>query len=38
VSIVRGDASVGFLQQDVDTFVFAALVSRDGGESLENSQ
>ena len=38
VSIVRGDASVGFLQQDVDTFVFAALVSRDGSESLDNSQ
>lgn len=36
VSVVRGDGSVGFLSQDVDNFVYVALVTRDGGEALDN--
>ena len=35
VQIVKGDGSVQFLGQDVDNFVYVAMVSRDGGESLD---
>jgi len=38
VQVVKGDGSVTFLQQDVDNFVYVAMVSRDGGESLDVSQ
>ena len=38
VSVARGDGSIGFLAQDVDNFVYVALVTRDGGESLDNAQ
>ena len=36
VSVVRGDASVGFLRQDIDNYVYCAMVSRDGGEALSD--
>lgn len=38
VSILRGDGSVGFLAQDIDNFVYVAMVTRDGGESLNADQ
>lgn len=34
VSAVMGDASVTFMAEGIDAGVFAALVSRDGGESI----
>ena len=34
VETVMGDGSVTFMEENVDSTVFAALVSRDGGESV----
>jgi len=35
VQIVKADGSVQLIGQDVDNFVYVAMVSRDGGESLD---
>jgi Protein of unknown function (DUF1559) len=34
VQVCRGDGSVGFMSESVDTAIFIGLVSRDGGESV----
>ena len=37
IQTLRGDGSVGFISQTIDLPTFAAMVSRDGGESLVNN-